>query len=66
MEAIGEVGRLRGEQKENFSCGKPLDWLAAGGTHVDMADVTSHVGPICLPTSWELVSVSKAELMRHA
>lgn len=42
------------------------DWLVAGGPHVLLADISPHVGPICLPTAWKHVSVSEAGVICHA
>lgn len=54
------------ETEGNSSLMQPRDWPVADGPHVLLADVTSHVGPICLLTQRQHVSVSEAGVIRYA
>lgn len=64
---LSSVGLLSEEETEGNSLSKRLpDWSVAGVLHVLLADVTSHVGPICLPALWKHVSVSEAGVICHA
>lgn len=61
------AGLLSEKETEGNSLSKRLpDWSVTGAPHVLLADVTSHVGPICLPTLWKHVSVSEAGVICHA
>lgn len=63
---IGRPAVWKGNRGKFFI--KEAPWLVgiAGAPHVLLADVTSHVGLICLPALWKHVSVSEAGVICHA
>lgn len=63
--AIGRRAVWKGNRRNIFHPRRSQIGRWQVGRMWSPADVTSHVGPTCLPTSWKLVSVSKAGIILH-